>query len=986
MVTTRKASVASMMDPLHVYPLDVLSNEEALSLFAQHALGEQNFDKHLSLKLHGEGIVKKCDGLPLALIMLGRVLRTKPNDEDWEELLNNEIWNLQTENEILPSLRLSYYDLPSHLKQVFAYCSLFSKDYLFDKDELILLWMAEGFLNESHGNKSMERLGGEYFEELKSRSFFQHSPNEKPRYKMHDLINDLATSVAQDFFFRFDDKMEVYDRNEALEKSRCLSFIYEGYGLYKKLMLFKRARRMRTFLVIPAVCAKWTNLFISTKVVVDLLPRIRFLRVLSLKSCSISEIPQSIGSLKHIRYLNFSRTHITCLPEQVADLYNLQSLLVCECFLLSSLPKSFVKLINLRHLDINGTPLLSKIPGGIGKLTSLRTLSKVIIEGSNGFKITDLKGLLHLQGRLSIIGLHKITNAIHAREANLWQKTGLDELEMEWSANYDHCRNELIEYEALEALRPHNRLRKLKICFYSGTKFPNWVGDSTFIRLTQLTLQDCRSCKFLPTLGHLSSLQKLFIKSMNGVKTLGYEFLWPTNSCNGVAFPSLEALEFHDMQGWELWSTNCGDGNMVVRSFPCLREISMVNCPKLAIVSIGLIPTLRVLNIQGCSEEVFNSMVCVSSSILRLTMDHINGLTRLNKDVLQHLEEVEYIYIRWCEELRCLWESETKSFNVFVHLHTLKIESCENLVSLGNEDVNLESIREVNLRSCQRLESYNFPRSIEKLVIYNCPCITSLTFPTVGALPSSMKILDICGCDNLEEIWLLHNFLSTLFICRLPNLRSFPEGFLARLTNLNISNCDILESIHEEAFGYLPHLRIRSLHIIDCKNLKSFPYDQLQGITSLEELSIRNCPSLDYSFPCAMWPPKLIALRIGGLKKPMSKWGFQSFPTSLARLHLLGENSGVVSFTSSSFIIPPSLTFLQINGFMDLESISEGLQHLTCLEQLHIASCPNLRDLPETLLPLLSCLSVIFCSKLQKKCGRTGKYHNIISQIPFLDV
>ncbi|KAL8204857.1 hypothetical protein R6Q57_010480 [Mikania cordata] len=80
--------------------------------------------------------------LPLALRILGRVFKGK-SDEEWEELLSSEIWNSKNEREILPALMLSYYD---HLKQMFAYCSLFPKGYMFDKNELVLLWMAEAFL------------------------------------------------------------------------------------------------------------------------------------------------------------------------------------------------------------------------------------------------------------------------------------------------------------------------------------------------------------------------------------------------------------------------------------------------------------------------------------------------------------------------------------------------------------------------------------------------------------------------------------------------------------------------------------------------------------------------------------------------------------------------------------------------------------------------------------------------------------------------
>ncbi|KAJ0715522.1 putative P-loop containing nucleoside triphosphate hydrolase [Helianthus annuus] len=125
-----------MMESAESYPLELLSYEEALSLFARHALGIQNFDVNKILKLRGEDIVKKCGRLPLALNTLGRVFRTKSNVEEWQELLNSEIWGLNNESDILHALILSYYDLSPRLKQMFVYCCLFPKDYLFDKDEV----------------------------------------------------------------------------------------------------------------------------------------------------------------------------------------------------------------------------------------------------------------------------------------------------------------------------------------------------------------------------------------------------------------------------------------------------------------------------------------------------------------------------------------------------------------------------------------------------------------------------------------------------------------------------------------------------------------------------------------------------------------------------------------------------------------------------------------------------------------------------------
>ncbi|KAL7619092.1 hypothetical protein Lser_V15G03320 [Lactuca serriola] len=431
MVTTRDTRVALVMDSDEAYHLQVLSNEVALSLFAQHALGEKNFDKHPTLKLHGEGIVKKCGRLPLALKTLGRVLKTNRNGYEWENLLNSDIWDIDDGREILPALRLSYYHLPPHLKLLFAYCSLFPKDYVFQKKELVLLWMAEGFLSQSKGTKSMESLGHQYFEELKSRSFFQYAMDDELGYAMHDLINDLATSVAGEFFFRLDDEIDASDTNETFEKFRHFSLIGPQCGSFRKFKELQRARRLRTFLL---MLVGWKTNDLLDSVLFDLLPELRFLRVLSLSSQSIIKLPKSIGSFKHLRYLNFSYTEITCLPEQVSDLYNLQSLLVRGCYELSCLPESFAKLINMRHLDITDTPKLTKMPLGIGGLTSLQTLPKVIITtGASRFRISELKGLSDLQGGLSISGLEKVLDPIEAKDAKLHEKKGLDALELIWS-------------------------------------------------------------------------------------------------------------------------------------------------------------------------------------------------------------------------------------------------------------------------------------------------------------------------------------------------------------------------------------------------------------------------------------------------------------------------------------------------------------------------------------------------------------------------
>ncbi|MFS7926351.1 putative leucine-rich repeat domain superfamily [Helianthus anomalus] len=116
----------------------------------------------------------------------------------------------------------------------------------------------------------------------------------------------------------------------------------------------------------------------------------------------------------------------------------------------------------------------------------------------------------------------------------------------------------------------------------------------------------------------------------------------------------------------------------------------------------------------------------------------------------------------------------------------------------------------------------------------------------------------------LEHVWIRH----------WPNLKSIIElNCLVHLTELMIHNCENLESFPDTLKS------LKKLEIRDCPKLDvSFLGDNL---TSLEELSIINCSSMDSPSFSWVWPPNLRSLEIGKLKKPFSEWGPQNFPTSL---------------------------------------------------------------------------------------------------------
>ncbi|XVF26901.1 hypothetical protein REPUB_Repub14bG0060300 [Reevesia pubescens] len=169
LMTTRKENVAKVMGST-LFPLGKLSEEECWSLLSHTALFERDSSERESLENIGKKIANKCQGLPLAVKTLGGLLRFKRSREQWQIILDCQILELEeAESNFFSPLLLSYYDLPSPIRQCFSYCAIFPKDHLIEKDMLIKLWMAQDFLGETQ-HKDMEIIGEEYFDNLAMRS------------------------------------------------------------------------------------------------------------------------------------------------------------------------------------------------------------------------------------------------------------------------------------------------------------------------------------------------------------------------------------------------------------------------------------------------------------------------------------------------------------------------------------------------------------------------------------------------------------------------------------------------------------------------------------------------------------------------------------------------------------------------------------------------------------------------------------------------
>lgn len=167
---------------------------------------------------------------------------------------------------------------------------------------------------------------------------------------MHDLIHELAKQVSHEFYICLKDG-EVHHISETTRHLSYFAGKYDMFDRYERLSEFKS---LRTFLPLRIQAPP---IYISNRVLHNLLPKIRCLRVLCLSYYWYINLPHSINILQHLRYLDLSHTLIKTLPKSICYLYNLQTLKLAGCSGLNELPSRMENLITLRYLDISDTEL-----------------------------------------------------------------------------------------------------------------------------------------------------------------------------------------------------------------------------------------------------------------------------------------------------------------------------------------------------------------------------------------------------------------------------------------------------------------------------------------------------------------------------------------------------------------------------------------------------------------------------------------------------
>jgi hypothetical protein len=319
-ITTRIRAIAEGVEgTVYAHKLRFLTFEESWTLFERKAFS--NIEKvDEDLQRTGKEMVKKCGGLPLAIVVLSGLLSRKRTNE-WHEVCAS-LWRRLKDNSIHIStvFDLSFKEMRHELKLCFLYFSVFPEDYEIKVEKLIHLLVAEGFIQEDE-EMMMEDVARCYIDELVDRSLVKAERIERGKVmscRIHDLLRDLAIKKAKELNF-----VNVYNEKQHSSdicRREVVHHLMNDYYLCDRRV----NKRMRSFLFIGERrgfgYVNTTNL------------KLKLLRVLNMEgllfvSKNISNtLPDVIGELIHLRYLGIADTYVSILPASISNLRFLQTL------------------------------------------------------------------------------------------------------------------------------------------------------------------------------------------------------------------------------------------------------------------------------------------------------------------------------------------------------------------------------------------------------------------------------------------------------------------------------------------------------------------------------------------------------------------------------------------------------------------------------------------------------------------------------------
>ncbi|MQM03547.1 hypothetical protein Taro_036335 [Colocasia esculenta] len=600
-IATRSKQVCVDMEARKGVEVSVLNETESWNLFCSNLHPDVPLTSDPVVEDLVRVVVRKCGGLPLALVIVARAM-SNANEHEWRRAATKLRESQNTTQDVLSIIKFSIDSLKDDFtRECLLYCALFPEDYSIKIDQLIEYWLGEGFLDNSRTDSSTLRSalgdGHSIIRTLKNACLLEEGDVKDKHVKMHDMVRETAlwlTGNDFDWRNRFivceGDEFERISQLHEWESARRISLmrqevvelpspVSECPNLLTLLVAAKPLGSRQEPVVVPP------TMFAPMSV----------LRVLDLSRTNIMEIPREVGLLSELRYLNLSWTKIRALPEELGRLLKLRHLGLWGTIELQHIPReAIVSLTRLQRLFLYrsgySVSFSNDVSSGIswGDLNSnLRRLEEFSVDIHN----TPSLDLLAASSRLAmcikglrLVGISDLSSSLLS--------SALEQLvNMEWLSIEDCHQLEVLKITGGRSKLRNltylglTRLRQLSNVIVEGEPFKR---SYLFPRIDHLELNGCDRLKDVVWLRQLPFLEKLLLWSCKEVKVLLPPLQAAAGSSSTSFLPKLKYMALVNLPAFMLISNE----SLVVPSFellwvsrcPFLRKLPFTdkrNCEKI---------------------------------------------------------------------------------------------------------------------------------------------------------------------------------------------------------------------------------------------------------------------------------------------------------------------------------------------------------------------------------------------------------------------
>ncbi|XP_043725894.1 disease resistance protein At4g27190-like [Telopea speciosissima] len=729
-ITTRSMVVCNKMEIDEAIKVEVLSEEEAWNLFRKKVGNVVDLSEDI-----GEiatQVVRKCQGLPLAIIVIGGSLRNKNDPREWrnawKELSSNKYEIIDDmEESVFKILKFSYDRIKSsNIKKCFLYCALYPEDNEILEKELVQRWLAEGFIDDD--GRFFLRLDEAYdkghaiLNYLKDVSLLEgvlvdivddHFGKKLAAVKMHDVIRDLAliitssSSLMSAKLLMVPAAVEEEDGNhdQFLVRTNMGGGIQdelsisneENLGQFQRISLMGNNKCRIINLPENPRSLSLVTLFLQhnrrslTRIPESFFEHMHKLRVLDLSDTDIRELPSSVSNLVSLRGLFLlDCLSLVTLPSQIGNLKKLQVLHLGGRYgMFEYLPIEIQQLTLFRSLRVSFYSIPSgnrlMVPNGIiSRLSLLENLSICVADPSPKFgesiaeEVGTLKQLTQLEFKFTT--LESFEHFL--RESYPWKNQSLKSFQLTV-----HCRTEsgysLFDYEGEEEEASSNN-RYLQVV--GGNYTPTAIAE-VLHRANGFHLGTNHTCQGLLDFGlkNLTQLKRCYVDrckimeiiikingNHNDLTTTTSTTTTTTTPC--AVLPNLEYLDIRDMPTTRaIW-----EGPMPPGSFSRLATLNIISCPNLReVFTRGILQQLSNLEqLYVCDCDTVQ-VIIVNEEVEEAEEEKGHD----NDDDVALFPKLKTLYLSDLPRLERIWK--TVSFHPMApSLETITVIQCPNLKSL----------------------------------------------------------------------------------------------------------------------------------------------------------------------------------------------------------------------------------------------------------------------------------------------------------------